>query len=60
MFTSEVQFGHAGSLAGSALEKAVAKNAALAAHGATVPESFDSLGEAVQMVSDLWGFRESL
>ncbi|XP_049883198.1 ATP-citrate synthase [Pectinophora gossypiella] len=50
MFTSEVQFGHAGSLAGSALEKAAAKNAGLKAYGAVVPESFDSLGGAVQQV----------
>lgn len=50
MFTSEVQFGHAGSLAGSALEKAAAKNAALAKHGAVVPESFDTLGNAINKV----------
>ncbi|CAH0730547.1 unnamed protein product, partial [Brenthis ino] len=50
MFTSEVQFGHAGSLAGSALEKAAAKNAALAAHGAAVPDSFDTLGDAINKV----------
>lgn len=48
MFTSEVQFGHAGSLAGSAVEKAVVKNAALLAHGARVPSSFDTLGDAVR------------
>ncbi|KAF9812364.1 hypothetical protein SFRURICE_005475 [Spodoptera frugiperda] len=47
MFTSEVQFGHAGSLAGSTVEKAVAKNAALRAYGAEVPDSFDTLGVAV-------------
>ncbi|XP_045489702.1 ATP-citrate synthase [Pieris rapae] len=50
MFTSEVQFGHAGSLAGSALEKAVAKNASLQKYGVTVPESFDTLGDAVNKV----------
>ncbi|XP_048485770.1 ATP-citrate synthase isoform X5 [Plutella xylostella] len=50
MFTSEVQFGHAGSLAGSAMEKAAAKNAGLKAYGATVPESFDSLGGAIKQV----------
>ncbi|XP_075989565.1 ATP-citrate synthase isoform X1 [Anticarsia gemmatalis] len=50
MFTSEVQFGHAGSLAGSAMEKAVAKNAALKAFGAEVPDSFDTLGVAVNKV----------
>lgn len=51
MFTSEVQFGHAGSLAGSALEKAAAKNKALAAYGAVVPDSFDTLGAAVKKVT---------
>lgn len=51
MFTSEVQFGHAGSLAGSALEKAAAKNRALAACGAVVPDSFDTLGAAVREVT---------
>ncbi|CAH4034477.1 ATP-citrate synthase [Pieris brassicae] len=50
MFTSEVQFGHAGSLAGSALEKAVAKNASLQKYGVTVPGSFDTLGDAVNKV----------
>ncbi|XP_013193819.2 ATP-citrate synthase [Amyelois transitella] len=50
MFTSEVQFGHAGSLAGSALEKAAAKNAGLQSYGVTVPDSFDSLGDAVNQV----------
>ncbi|KPJ14207.1 ATP-citrate synthase [Papilio machaon] len=50
MFSSEVQFGHAGSLAGSTLEKAAAKNAALKSFGVTVPESFDSLGKAVHQV----------
>ncbi|XP_063837129.1 ATP-citrate synthase [Ostrinia nubilalis] len=50
MFTSEVQFGHAGSIAGSALEKAVAKNAGFKAYGVTVPDSFDSLGDAVHKV----------
>ncbi|KPJ01339.1 ATP-citrate synthase [Papilio xuthus] len=50
MFSSEVQFGHAGSLAGSTLEKAAAKNAALKSFGVTVPESFDSLGKAVNQV----------
>ncbi|XP_038220971.1 probable ATP-citrate synthase subunit 1 [Zerene cesonia] len=50
MFTSEVQFGHAGSLAGSALEKAAAKNASLKQYGVTVPASFDTLGDAVRQV----------
>lgn len=48
MFTSEVQFGHAGSCANSDRETATAKNAALKAAGASVPESFDQLGDVIQ------------
>lgn len=44
MFTAEVQFGHAGSCANSNQETATAKNAALKAAGAYVPDSFDTLG----------------
>lgn len=47
MFTSEVQFGHAGSCANSDRETAVAKNAALKAAGANVPSSFDSLDSVI-------------
>jgi len=43
MFATEVQFGHAGAVAGSARETAAAKNAALAAAGACVPRSFEEL-----------------
>ncbi|XP_066593516.1 ATP-citrate synthase [Prorops nasuta] len=50
MFTSEVQFGHAGSIAHSNLETASAKNAALKAAGAYVPDSFDSLGDLIHSV----------
>ncbi|BES99753.1 unnamed protein product [Nesidiocoris tenuis] len=50
MFTSEVQFGHAGSCANSDRETATAKNAALKAAGAHVPSSFDQLGEVIQSV----------
>jgi len=50
MFTSEVQFGHAGSCANSEKETASSKNAALASAGATVPASFDNLGEAIHDV----------
>ncbi|XP_046674002.1 ATP-citrate synthase isoform X2 [Homalodisca vitripennis] len=50
MFTSEVQFGHAGSCANSDRETATAKNAALQAAGAQVPESFDDLGETIHQV----------
>ena len=48
MFTSEVQFGHAGSHADSDRETAVAKNKALKAAGAYVPNSFDELGDLIQ------------
>ncbi|XP_066996750.2 ATP-citrate synthase [Anabrus simplex] len=47
MFTSEVQFGHAGSCANTDRETAVAKNKALSAAGAHVPHSFDSLGDVI-------------
>lgn len=50
MFTSEVQFGHAGSCANSDQETATAKNKALREAGAYVPDSFDSLGDLVQQV----------
>lgn len=45
MFSSEVQFGHAGACANAERETAVAKNEALAQVGAFVPSSFDDLGE---------------
>ena len=44
MFSSEVQFGHAGACANAARETADAKNQALAEAGAFVPDSFDLLG----------------
>lgn len=47
MFTSEVQFGHAGSCANSDRETATAKNASLKAAGAYTPSSFDTLGELI-------------
>lgn len=50
MFTSEVQFGHAGSCANSERETANAKNAALKAAGAKVPTSFDELGDVIHEV----------
>ncbi|KAI4454679.1 atp-citrate synthase [Holotrichia oblita] len=50
MFTSEVQFGHAGSCANSDKETAAAKNEALKAAGAFVPDSFDALGDVIQSV----------
>jgi len=48
MFTSEVQFGHAGSHADSDRETAVAKNRALKEAGAFIPNSFDELGDIIQ------------
>lgn len=47
MFTSEVQFGHAGSCANTDKETAVVKNKALADAGAYVPDSFDTLGDLI-------------
>ncbi|NXS47748.1 ACLY synthase, partial [Balaeniceps rex] len=50
MFSSEVQFGHAGACANQASETAVAKNQALKEAGVFVPRSFDELGEVIQSV----------
>ncbi|XP_037956464.1 ATP-citrate synthase isoform X2 [Teleopsis dalmanni] len=50
MFTSEVQFGHAGSCANSDRETATVKNKALRDAGAYVPDSFDTLGDLIQQV----------
>lgn len=50
MFTSDVQFGHAGACANADQETAVAKNKALHEAGAAVPKSFDDLGEAIGAV----------
>ena len=47
MFTSEVQFGHAGACANAERETADAKNKALLAAGAYVPDSFDTLGTII-------------
>uniref|UniRef100_A0A8C2ZW95 ATP-citrate synthase n=1 Tax=Cyclopterus lumpus TaxID=8103 RepID=A0A8C2ZW95_CYCLU len=52
MFSSEVQFGHAGACANQASETAVAKNMALKEAGAFVPKSFDELGELINSVYD--------
>jgi ATP citrate (pro-S)-lyase len=43
MFTTEVQFGHAGSMANSDLETASAKNAAMKEAGFIVPDTFEDL-----------------
>ena len=50
MFTSEVQFGHAGACANASGETADAKNKALAEAGAFVPDSFDLLGVMIGCV----------
>jgi len=50
LFTSEVQFGHAGACANADRETATAKNKALRAAGAHVPTSFDQLGELIKDV----------
>jgi len=48
MFTSEVQFGHAGSMANSDLETADAKNKAMKAAGFIVPDTFEDLPEVLK------------
>ncbi|KAG8926476.1 citrate synthase [Tulasnella sp. 417] len=48
MFTTEVQFGHAGSMANSDLETADAKNAAMKAAGFVVPDTFEDLPTVLQ------------
>jgi len=50
MFATDVQFGHAGASAGAKEETASAKNKALADAGASVPTSFDELGEEIAKV----------
>ncbi|RSH86479.1 citrate synthase [Apiotrichum porosum] len=52
MFTSEVQFGHAGSMANSDLETADAKNRAMRAAGFIVPETFEDLPDVLKVVYD--------
>ncbi|KAJ9127036.1 hypothetical protein QFC24_001268 [Naganishia onofrii] len=49
MFTTDVQFGHAGSMANSDLETADAKNAAMRAAGFIVPDTFEDLPAVLQM-----------
>lgn len=50
MFSTDVQFGHAGASAGAEEETATAKNAALKLAGAHVPASFDELGDEILKV----------
>ncbi|MEM2870193.1 MAG: citrate/2-methylcitrate synthase [Thermoplasmata archaeon] len=49
-FKTEVQFGHAGAKADSLRDTADAKNAALKAAGAIVPNSFDDYGDKIREV----------
>ncbi|KAF7794003.1 hypothetical protein EIP86_005130 [Pleurotus ostreatoroseus] len=48
MFTTEVQFGHAGSMANSDMETADAKNAAMRKAGFVVPDTFEDLPEVLR------------
>lgn len=48
MFTTEVQFGHAGGFANSDAETAIAKNAALRGAGVIVPESFEEMPAVIE------------
>ena len=48
MFATEVQFGHAGSMANSDLETAEAKNMAMKAAGFIVPETFEELPQVLR------------
>jgi ATP citrate (pro-S)-lyase len=50
MFTTEVQFGHAGAMAGSDLETAEAKNKALKDVGVHVPATFEELPSMLHKV----------
>jgi ATP citrate (pro-S)-lyase len=50
MFKTEVQFGHAGSMANSDLETAKAKNAAMKAAGFYVPNTFEDFPETLAFV----------
>ncbi len=52
MFSSAVQFGHAGAKADSDRETAAVKNKALKEAGAIVPNSFDDYGDAIKETYD--------
>ncbi|KAH7105232.1 ATP-citrate synthase [Auriculariales sp. MPI-PUGE-AT-0066] len=52
MFTTEVQFGHAGSMANSDLETADAKNSAMKAAGFVVPDTFEDLPTVLKETYD--------
>jgi len=48
MFTTEVQFGHAGSMANSDMETADAKNRAMKEAGFIVPDTFEELPQVLK------------
>ena len=48
MFTTEVQFGHAGSMANSDLETAETKNSAMKAAGFIVPDTYEELPQVLR------------
>jgi len=50
VFNTEVQFGHAGALAGSQLETSISKNEALKNVGCHVPYTFEKLPQAIQSI----------
>ena len=50
MFQTQVQFGHAGALANSERETALAKNEAMRAAGIIVPNTFEELPVALEKV----------
>jgi ATP citrate (pro-S)-lyase len=52
MFTTEVQFGHAGSMANSQLETADEKNKAMKAAGFIVPDTFEDLPHVLKSTYD--------
>ena len=52
MFTTDVQFGHAGSMANSELETAEAKNNAMREAGFIVPPTFEDLPEVLKATYD--------
>src|SRR5258708_2799530 len=52
MFTTEVQFGHAGSMANSDLETAETKNVAMKAAGFIVPDTFEELPKVLRETYD--------
>jgi ATP citrate (pro-S)-lyase len=52
MFATDVQFGHAGSMANSDMETAEAKNVAMREAGFIVPDTFEDLPEVLRVTYD--------